>query len=46
MRGLNDLVLRDRGFEAIALPVTVLVAYGTVTLVAGLGLFRLRHGAR
>jgi ABC-2 type transport system permease protein len=46
MRGLNDLILRDRGLEAMALPVGVLVAYGAVTLTVGLRLFRLRHSAR
>ncbi|MFN8545486.1 MAG: ABC transporter permease [Candidatus Binatia bacterium] len=46
MRGMNDLVLRNRGLEAMALPVTVMIAYGTVALAAGLWLFRVRHSAR
>ncbi len=46
MRGLNDLILRDRGVAAIGLPATVLVAYGVVTLSVGLYLFRRQHAAR
>jgi ABC-2 type transport system permease protein len=46
MRGLNDLVLRDRGLDAMLLPVGVLLAYGTVTLALGLRLYRVRHSAR
>lgn len=46
MRGLNDLILRDRGLEAIALPAGVLVAYGCAILGVGLRLFRVRHSAR
>jgi len=46
MRGLNDLVLRDRGLGAMALPVGVLVAYGATALALGLLLFRRRHSAR
>jgi len=46
MRGLNDLILRQRGLDAMALPVGVLVAYGTVALAAGLWLFRTRFSAR
>jgi len=46
MRGLNDLVLRDRGLDAMALPVGVLLAYGAATLALGLRLFRVRHSAR
>jgi len=46
MRGLDDLVLRDRGLEAMALPVGVLLAYGATTLALGLLLFRRRHSAR
>jgi len=46
MRGLNDLILRQRGLDAMALPVTVLVLYGTATMVAGLWLFRNRFSAR
>jgi ABC-2 type transport system permease protein len=46
MRGLNDLILRERGLDAVALPVGVLVAYGAVTMALGLRLFRLRFSAR
>lgn len=46
MRGLNDLVLRERGLEAMVLPVSVLVVYGAATLALGLWLFRVRHSAR
>ena len=46
MRGLNDLILREGGLDAIALPASVLVAYGAVTLLLGVHLFRARHSAR
>jgi len=46
MQGLNDLILRDRGLQAMALPVGVLVLYGAATLGLGLWLFRVRHSAR
>jgi ABC-2 type transport system permease protein len=46
MRGLNDLILRERGLDAIMLPATVLLAYGAVTLSLGVHLFRVRHSAR
>jgi len=46
MRGLNDLILRQRGIGAMALPVAVLVGYGAVTLLAGLWLFRRRFSSR
>jgi linearmycin/streptolysin S transport system permease protein len=46
MRGLNDLILRERGLEAVALPTAILVLYGAATLFLGLRLFRLRHSAR
>lgn len=46
MRGMNDLVLRDRGLEAMVTPVSALLAYGLVALVVGLKLFRVRHSAR
>ena len=46
MRGLNDLILRERGLDAVALPVGVLVAYGAVTMALGLRLFRMRFSAR
>jgi ABC-2 type transport system permease protein len=46
MRGLNDLILRERGLEAVALPSGVLLVYGVATLALGLRLFRARHSAR
>jgi hypothetical protein len=46
MRGLNDLILREGGLAAIALPAIVLVGYGTLTMLAGIHLFRARHSAR
>jgi ABC-2 type transport system permease protein len=46
MRGMNDLVLRDRGLEAIVLPASVLLLYGLAALAVGLKLFRTRHSAR
>jgi len=46
MRGLNDLVLRDRGLAAMGVPVSVLIAYGAATLALGLLLFSRRHSAR
>jgi ABC-type multidrug transport system permease subunit len=46
MRGMNDLVLRDRGLAAILEPVAVLAVYGLATLAIGIWLFRTRHSAR
>jgi ABC-2 type transport system permease protein len=46
MRGLNDLILRERGLDAIVLPAGVLFAYGAVLLAIGVHLFRARHSAR
>ena len=46
MRGLNDLILRERGLDAVVLPSGVLVVYGAATLALGLHLFRIRHSAR
>jgi hypothetical protein len=46
MRGMNDLVLRDRGVAALSQPVGVLFAYGLVALAVGIRLFRSRHSAR
>ncbi len=46
MRGLNDLILRDRGLAAVGVPAGVLLAYGAVTLGIGLYLFRRQHAAR
>ena len=40
MRGLNDLILRERGLDAIGVPVAVLLAYGTVLMATGVWLFR------
>jgi len=46
MRGLNDLILREGGLEAVWLPVAVLLTYGAAMLAVGLRLFRVRHSAR
>jgi hypothetical protein len=46
MRGLNDLILRERGLGAMLLPTGVLLVYGAATLAVGIQLFRLRHSAR
>jgi ABC-2 type transport system permease protein len=46
MRGMNDLVLRNRGVGAMLQPFAVLMTYGLVTLVIGVRLFRARHSAR
>jgi ABC-2 type transport system permease protein len=46
MRGLNDLILRQGGLAAIAIPTAVLVAYGTATMLAGVHLFRVRYSSR
>jgi hypothetical protein len=46
MRGLNDLILRERGLGAVLLPASVLLAYGTAILAVGIQLFRVRHSAR
>ncbi len=46
MRGLNDLILRERGLDAVLLPAAVLLLYGAATLALGLHLFRVRHSAR
>jgi hypothetical protein len=46
MRGLNDLILRQGGLQAVLLPAVVLLAYGTAMLVLGLHLFRVRYSAR
>jgi ABC-2 type transport system permease protein len=45
MRGLNDLILRERGLDAVALPIGVLIVYGAVTMALGLRLFRMRFSA-
>ena len=41
-----DLVLRDRGLAAVALPASMLLAQGAALLALGLRLFRVRHSAR
>jgi ABC-type multidrug transport system permease subunit len=46
MRGMNDLVLRDRGLAAMVKPVSALLLYGLVTLAIGIRLFRTRHSSR
>ena len=46
MRGMNDLVLRDRGIAALGEPALILFLYGLVALALGIGLFRARHSAR
>ena len=46
MRGLNDLILRDRGLDGDARPDGVLVVYGIGLSALGLWLFRMRHSAR
>jgi linearmycin/streptolysin S transport system permease protein len=46
MRGLNDLILREGGLQAVLLPAVVLLGYGTAMLAVGLRLFRVRHSAR
>jgi ABC-type multidrug transport system permease subunit len=46
MRGMNDLVLRDRGLDSMVVPVSVLVLYGVVAMAIGLWLYRVRHSAR
>src|SRR5215831_14696642 len=46
MRGLNDLILRERGLDAVMLPAGVLLVYGALTLALGIQLFRVRHSAR
>src|SRR5262249_49357295 len=44
--GLTALVLRDRGTEAMAVPVGVLLAHGVTALALGFILFRRRFSAR
>lgn len=46
MAGMNDLVLRDRGLDAIQGSVSILFGYGVVALIIGMRLFRARHSAR
>jgi ABC-2 type transport system permease protein len=46
MRGLNDLILRQRGLDAIVMPSIMLLVYGGTLLAIGLRLFRVRYSAR
>jgi hypothetical protein len=46
MRGLNDLILRQGGLDAVMLPVVMLFLYGAATLALGLRVFRVRYSAR
>jgi len=46
MRGMTDLMLRDRGFSAVLPSVGVLVLQGTSALVVGVGLYRRRWAER
>lgn len=46
MQGMNDLMLRDRGLEALPLTTSVLLANGIGLTALGLALFRARHSAR
>ncbi len=43
MSGMNDLVLRGRGLEALVQPVGALVAYALAATALGIGLFRRRQ---
>ena len=46
MSGMNDLLLRGRGLDALVRPLGVLVLYGAIASAVGLALFRRRDGAR
>jgi ABC-2 type transport system permease protein len=46
MRGLNDLILRERGLQAVVVPSAVLLLYGAALMALGVWLFRARHSAR
>lgn len=46
MRGLSDLMLRERGLAALPVTGSVLMAYGFALTALGLWLFRVRHSAR
>jgi len=46
MQGLHDLMLRNRGFEALPLTASVLLANGLALTAVGLLLFRVRYSAR
>jgi len=46
MSGMNDLVLRGRGLEALVQPLAVLAIYTLVSVALGVSLFRARQEAR
>jgi hypothetical protein len=46
MQGMNDLMLRNRGLDALPLTMSVLLANGLGLTALGLALFRARHSAR
>ncbi len=46
LQGLNDLMLRDRGLDALPLTASVLFSNGIGFTALGLALFRMRHSAR
>src|SRR5215813_1796905 len=46
MQGMNDLVLRNRGLDALPVTAGVLLSYGLALAASGLLLFRVRHSAR
>ena len=46
MRAMNDLVLRQRGLEALPQPVAVMTAYWLAAAAIGLWLLRVRHGSQ
>lgn len=46
MQGMSDLMLRDRGLDALPLTASVLLANGLGLTALGLALFRSRHSAR
>src|SRR5262245_13938837 len=43
MYGMTDLILRDRGFAAIGMPVAVMAAQGLLMLAIAIPVFRARH---
>jgi ABC-2 type transport system permease protein len=46
MQGMNDLMLRQRGLDALPVTASVLLANGIAFTALGLALFRGRHSAR
>ena len=46
MYGMTDLILRDRGLEAVTLPTAILLGQGALLLAGGLWLFRRRQVRR